>query len=145
MHVQKAGPMTEPQSLRFQLLSNSISQVLLACCAGNVQRVFPETTTQNYANLVLLGLPPYSPPRPQHCELLTAVEREFRVSKVGILSDIFQKAFLNFVVAAMAATSAVRGSAKLHTSMIRTFADLTYIMRQCISADTQKKWLDDKK
>jgi hypothetical protein len=39
----------------------------------------------------------------------------------------------------------VKGSAKLHTSMIRTFADLTYIMRQCISADTQKKWLDDKK
>ncbi|CAL1160422.1 unnamed protein product [Cladocopium goreaui] len=38
---------------------------------------------------------------------------------VGILSDIFQKAFLNFVVAAMAATSAVKGSAKLHTSMIR--------------------------
>ena len=46
----------------------------------------------------------------------------FTVSEVGILSDIFQKAFLNFVVAAMAATSAVKGSAKLHTSMIRYLA-----------------------
>ena len=124
MHVQKAGPMTEPQSLRFQLLSTSISQVLLARCAGNAQRVFPETTTQNYANLVLPGLPPYSLPRPQHFSELQQLDSEFRVSKVGFLSDIFQKAFLNFVVAAMAATSAVKGSSKLHTSMIRTFADL---------------------
>ena len=41
------------------------------------------------------------------------------VNEVGILSDIIQTAFLNFVVAAMAATSAVKGSSKLHTSMIR--------------------------
>ncbi|CAE7817681.1 Scube1 [Symbiodinium microadriaticum] len=37
----------------------------------------------------------------------------------AVLSDIGQKVFLNFVVAAMAATAAVKGSAKLHTSMIR--------------------------
>eukprot|EP00435_Cladocopium_sp_Y103_P034368 s881_g8.t2 len=37
----------------------------------------------------------------------------------GILSDIFQKTALNFVVAVMAATSAVKGGSKLHTSMIR--------------------------
>ena len=41
-------------------------------------------------------------------------------SEAGVLSDIFQKTSLNFVVAVMAATSAVRGGSKLHTSMIRS-------------------------
>ena len=40
--------------------------------------------------------------------------------EAGVLSDIFQKTSLNFVVAVMAATSAVRGGSKLHTSMIRS-------------------------
>ncbi|CAE7765918.1 UVR8 [Symbiodinium sp. CCMP2592] len=37
----------------------------------------------------------------------------------SLLFDIFSKAALNFIVASMAATAAVRGSGKLHTSMIR--------------------------
>ena len=44
----------------------------------------------------------------------------------AILADILQKAGLSFVVAAMAATTAVKGSAKLHTSMIRHSLRLTY-------------------
>eukprot|EP00439_Symbiodinium_sp_Y106_P023598 s3671_g2.t2 len=37
----------------------------------------------------------------------------------SLLFDIFSKAGLNFIVASMAATAAVRGNGKLHTSMIR--------------------------
>lgn len=36
---------------------------------------------------------------------------------------MFQKLALNFVVAVMAATSAVKGGSKLHTSMIRALFD----------------------
>jgi hypothetical protein len=39
---------------------------------------------------------------------------------LGIASDLIQKAFMNFVVAVMAATTAVKGGVKLHTSIIRT-------------------------
>ncbi|CAK9031780.1 unnamed protein product [Durusdinium trenchii] len=41
------------------------------------------------------------------------------VLAMGIASDIIQKAALNFVVAVMAATTAVKGGTKLHTSIIR--------------------------
>ena len=49
-------------------------------------------------------------------------------TEFGILSDVLQKAFLNFIVAAMAATSAVKGNSKLHTSMIRTLEVQLYIV-----------------
>lgn len=41
-------------------------------------------------------------------------------TELGIASDLIQKAFMNFVVAVMAATTAVKGGVKLHTSIIRT-------------------------
>ena len=43
-------------------------------------------------------------------------------SEVEILLDLFQKSVLGFVVAALAATSAVKGNSKLHISMIRDLA-----------------------
>ena len=54
-------------------------------------------------------------PRPcQECHPASGV-----LLAVGIISEVFLKSFLNFVIAAMAATSAVKGSSKLHTSLIR--------------------------
>lgn len=38
---------------------------------------------------------------------------------MGVLNDVFTKTVLNFAVAVMAATAAVKGGTKLHTSMIR--------------------------
>ena len=46
----------------------------------------------------------------------------FCSTEAGILSDLVQKAFMNFVVAVMAATTAVKGGVKLHTSIIRNSA-----------------------
>ena len=48
--------------------------------------------------------------------------------EAGILSDIFQKTALNFVVAVMAATSAVKGGSKLHTSMIRALSPMCCVV-----------------
>eukprot|EP00913_Durusdinium_trenchii_P023249 g21827.t1 len=54
---------------------------------------------------------------PQQC--LRCFELSSLFLTGAILWEIFQKALFNFVVAAMAATAAVKGSTKLHTSMIR--------------------------
>ena len=44
-------------------------------------------------------------------------------AKLGIISDLVQKSVMNFVVAVMAATTAVKGGVKLHTSIIRSLDD----------------------
>ena len=54
-----------------------------------------------------------------------------------ILMDIGQKAFLNFIVAAMAATSAVKGSSKLHTSMIRCGAVSMQMQQRYMQSNAQ--------
>ena len=50
---------------------------------------------------------------------------------MGVLNDVFTKTVLNFAVAVMAATAAVKGGTKLHTSMIRAWAQF------CIKKNTR--------
>ena len=53
---------------------------------------------------------------------LKSIDADLCSTELGILSDLVQKAFMNFAVAVMAATTAVKGGVKLHTSIIRNSA-----------------------
>ena len=69
---------------------------------------------------------------------LQSIDADLCSTELGILSDLVQKAFMNFAVAVMAATTAVKGGVKLHTSIIRNSAIMkTSILDGRSSASTQ--------